>query len=269
MTRLMVVFCLVLFTSSLAWGGGVYSGQSKVSAGAHNLTGSSSSTPGPSTFKYNTDEDSMCVFCHTPHGGTLDAPLWNRNSPPELMGWKHYNSASLSTALQGLSTARPPNPVSMLCLSCHDGSLSINHVINLPNDREGAPIKSESTGTLETKIVGFFGNPGARIGGLSGFGTSENTGDFRDDHPFSFSYNDVLASDEYQTGNAKFEMLWDAGTAVSRGVQFFGGANNVECSSCHDPHVNHKDEPGGDKDYKPFLIMKNNGSALCLACHRK
>jgi len=263
MKRLMVVFCLVILTSSLAWGGGVNSGASDVSLGSHNL-----STSGPSPFGYNTDEDSICVFCHTPHGGTLAAPLWNRGDATSAE-WKHYNSASLSTALQGLSTARPPNAESMLCLSCHDGSLSINHVINLPNDREGAPILSDSTNNPDTKIIDFFGDPGARIGGLRGFGTSGNTGDFTDDHPFSFSYTDVLASDEYQTGNAKENMLWDAGTAVSKGVQFFTGSLNVECSSCHDPHVNHDGNQGGDSGYKPFLIMKNTGSALCLACHRK
>ena len=70
MKRLMVVLCLVLFTSGLAWGGGVNSGPSKVSVGSHNL-----STSGPSPFGYNTDEDQICVFCHTPHGGTLDGPL--------------------------------------------------------------------------------------------------------------------------------------------------------------------------------------------------
>jgi len=264
MKRLMVVLCLVLFTSGLAWGGGVNSGPSKVSVGSHNL-----STSGPSPFGYNTDEDSICVFCHTPHGGTLDAPLWNRGSD-FTSSWQHYNSASLSTALQGLNTQRPPNAESLLCLSCHDGSLSVNHVINLPNDREGAPILSDSTNNPDTKIIDFFGDPGARIGGKRGFGTSGNTGDFTDDHPFSFSYNDVLASDEYQTGNAKFEMLWEAQEAIDRGVQFFGGANNVECSSCHDPHVNHDGStPTGDSGYKPFLIMKNTGSALCLACHRK
>ena len=265
MKRLMVVLCLVLFTSSLAWGGGVFSGASDVSVGSHNL-----STSGPSPFGYNTDEDSICVFCHTPHGGTLDGPLWNRGSAIEGFeggaGWIHYNSATLSTNLQGLSTSRPPSPESMLCLSCHDGSLSVNHVINAPNDREGAPILSDSTNNPDTKIIDFFGDPGARIGGKRGFGTSGNTGDFSDDHPFSFSYTNVLASDEYQAGNAKENTLWNEGTAVANGVQFFGGSsNNVECSSCHDPHVNHKDNP----EYSPFLIMPNTGSALCLACHRK
>lgn len=260
MIRLLITLFLVVVTASFAWG---VRGPQKVSATKHNL---SSGTFFPGT--YETNEDSICVFCHTPHGGTLDAPLWNRGTFSS--SWQHYNSASMSTALQGLDKQRPPNAESLLCLSCHDGSLSVNHVINAPNDREGAPILSDSTNNPDTKIIDFFGDPGARIGGLRGFGTSGNTGDFRDDHPFSFSYTAVLASAEYQTGNAKENMLWDEGTAVSRGVQFFGGTdNNVECSSCHDPHVNHDGNQGGDSGYKPFLIMKNTGSALCLACHRK
>ncbi len=30
------------------------------------------------------NEDEICVFCHTPHGGQVDSPLWNRNDPTTL-----------------------------------------------------------------------------------------------------------------------------------------------------------------------------------------
>ena len=251
----LMLFVALLFIPVLTWGA---RGPSDVSVGAHNL---SSSGPNPSF--YNTDEASICVFCHTPHGGTLDGPLWNRGDATSAV-WKHYNSATLSTSLKGLSASRPPNPESMLCLSCHDGSLSINHVINEPNDRTAA-IKTSGTGSYNTTIVDFFGDPGARTGGAPGWATSGDTGNFTDDHPFSFSYTDVLASTEYQSGNAKYNTLKLPGTAVGLGVQFFTGSLNVECSSCHDPHVNHRDNP----TWAPFLITPNTGSALCLACHTK
>ncbi|MDG5468964.1 cytochrome c3 family protein [Deltaproteobacteria bacterium IMCC39524] len=258
MKRLVVVFCLIFFTSSVAWG---VRGPAGVRWGSHNLSLSS-----PDTGQYNHDEDAICVFCHTPHGGTLDAPLWNRGNPTSAT-WKHYNSASLSSNLRGLPAGRPPNTESMLCLSCHDGSLSVNHVLNEPNDRT-APILGPG-GVINNEITDFFGVPGARIGGSPGIATSGNTGDFTDDHPFSFSYTDVMASPEYSSGQPKFNTLRDPGLAVGQGVRFFTGALNVECSSCHDPHVNFDPLNGGNEDYSPFLITPNTGSALCLACHIK
>ncbi len=258
MKLLVVVFSLMLVTSGLAWG---VRGPSKVSVGFHNL---SSTAPGG---YYATDEDSICVFCHTPHGGTLDGPLWNRGDATSA-AWKHYNSATLSTSLKGLSASRPPNPVSMLCLSCHDGSLALNHVINEPNDRT-APIK-DSFGGADMKMVVMFGQNPSIIGSTAL--DEAATGDFTDDHPFSFSYDSVLASTEYQSGNAKYNSLKLPGTAVGQGVRFFAGptgTNNVECSSCHDPHVNYNDLLGGNSAYAPFLITPNTGSALCLACHTK
>jgi hypothetical protein len=260
MKLLVVVFSLLLVTSGLAWG---VRGPSKVSTGYHNLSTSS-------VFSYyRTDEEAICVFCHTPHGGKLNGPLWNRENPTSA-AWKHYNSATLSTSLKGLDANRPPNPVSMLCLSCHDGSLAVNHVINEPNNREGAILGPGNA--TDVFIQDMFGmTPASRIGGDAA-GDTAATGVFTDDHPFSFSYDAVLTSDEYQSGNAKYNSLKLPGTAVGLGVRFFAGptgTNNVECSSCHDPHVNYDELRGGNKAYAPFLITPNTGSALCLACHTK
>ena len=259
MKLLVVVFSLLLVTSGLAWG---VRGPSKVSVGFHNL-----SATAPFGY-YATNVDAICVFCHTPHGGTLDGPLWNRGNATSAE-WKHYNSATLSTSLKGLSSSRPPNPVSMLCLSCHDGSLALNHVVNEPNILAGAPITGPG-GVDPMPMVVMFGQNPAIIGSTAL--DEAATGVFTDDHPFSFSYDAVLASTEYQSGNAKYNSLKLPGTAVGLGVRFFAGptgTNNVECSSCHDPHVNYNELLGGNKLYTPFLITPNTGSALCLACHTK
>jgi cytochrome c553 len=254
MKLLVVFFSLMLVMSGMAWGA---RGFADVSAGPHNL-----SSTGPSPGSYNTNEDSICVFCHTPHGGTLDAPLWNRNAPPGGATWSHYNSASMSVELKTYSTSRAPNAESLICLSCHDGSISVNHVLNLPNDRAGAKIQSGG-GSYNTTIIDFFGNPGSRIGGEVG-DNSGGTGFLTDDHPISFSYFDVETSTEYQSG-AKAGKLQATQDAIDNGVQFFTSNANLECSSCHDPHVNYID----NTEYAPFLIMPNSGSALCLACHIK
>jgi hypothetical protein len=259
MKLLVVVFSLLLVTSGLAWG---VRGPSKVSVGFHNL-----SATAPFGY-YKTNVDAICVFCHTPHGGTLDGPLWNRGIPDSA--WQHYNSATLSTHLKGADASRAPNPVSMLCLSCHDGSLAVNHVINEPNNREGAILGPGNA--TDVFIQDMFGmTPASRIGGDAA-GDTAATGVFTDDHPFSFSYDDVMNSPEYDAGNAKENTLKSVGAAEILGVRFFAGptgTNNVECSSCHDPHVNYDELRGGNKAYAPFLITPNTGSALCLACHTK
>jgi predicted CXXCH cytochrome family protein len=147
-------------------------------------------------------------------------------------------------------------------MSCHDGSISVFHVINTPNGRT-APIQHDQSNNPNTTIVDFFGNPGARIGGEFGDNSAE-TGFLTDDHPISFSYTAVEGSPEYQLG-AKANKLHTLNDATINGVRFFGPTNRVECSSCHDPHVNYIDNP----EYTPFLITSNSGSALCLACHQK
>ena len=122
------------------------------------------------------------------------APLWNKENPHSA--WNHYNSATMSID-PGLPVGRAPNDESMICLSCHDGSISVNHVSNLPNTRNGETIKSLGFGEEDVRIYGdiYTGGPGKRIG--ASWANSADTGDLSDDHPISFSYNQVLASDDY------------------------------------------------------------------------
>lgn len=213
---------------------------------------------------YSTQEAEVCIFCHTPHGGSTTGPLWNRVDL-NASGWTHYNNASLSSLLKSLSS-RPVNEESLLCLSCHDGSIATNRVIN-PSNGTGEPINWASGGTNDTEIISL---PGVwnRIGGKPGdeFGSKN----LDDDHPISFSYSDVLNDPKYSSSG----LLNDVAYATSKGVRFFSGGR-VECSSCHDPHVNYDPlvpPPGdgtADDSYTPFLITSNAGSQLCLACHNK
>jgi len=262
----LVLFVALLFFTAMAWA----QGPAGVDRGLHNL-----STTGidpdpylgyPGSSLYSTNTSRVCVFCHTPHGGTLDGPLWNRNNPAPAGGWTHYNSAAISIDL-GLSVSRPPNAESMLCLSCHDGSIAVTHVINPPNELDGQPIKTEFGGDLDNAIYGDIINdgPGKRIGASRA--DTAGTGQLFDDHPISFSYDDVYFSDEYQLGSRTGE-LRASGIAAGLGVRFYGSSNNVECSSCHDPHVDYSPLTGNTA-YDPFLIMSNSGSNLCLACHVK
>ncbi|MBI3609374.1 MAG: hypothetical protein HY204_01565 [Nitrospirae bacterium] len=73
----------------------------------------------------------ICVFCHTPHGGNMaapgHAPLWNRLLPDDS-SYEVYSSPNFD-AQDILGTHRPKG-VSLACLSCHDGSIAFDSLIN-------------------------------------------------------------------------------------------------------------------------------------------
>ena len=157
----------------------------------HNL-----SVSGPGTIKATT-EDQVCIFCHTPHNSVPDSPLWNRAS-----SGSNYIPYSSSTA-----RAAPGQPTrsSILCLSCHDGTIALGEVMNRPS-----PIlMSGGVTTLPA--------------GATRLGT-----DLSDDHPISFNYTSALAA---QRGE-----LVDPGTLT--GAVKLDSSGQMQCTSCHDPHNN-------------------------------
>jgi hypothetical protein len=83
----------------------------------------------------------VCVFCHTPHGGTRvepdsSAPLWNRMLP----GKTGYSMYTQSPNFDGSDIGISPRGVSLACLSCHDGTIALDALVNAPNS--GGFIKS-------------------------------------------------------------------------------------------------------------------------------
>jgi len=154
----------------------------------HNL-----STSGPGTVKASS-ESRICVFCHTPHNASANAPLWNRRE-----SGRTYIPYSSTTA-----TANPGQPTgaSILCLSCHDGTIALGDVL------------SESTSI--PMAGGITTLPGGR---------TNLTTDLSDDHPVSFTYSPALtASGEYV----------DPGTLT--GAVRLDATGQMQCTSCHDPH---------------------------------
>lgn len=234
-----------------------------VAATRHNLSSTSVNIPGGNYYMAS-NEDEVCIFCHTPHGGNLDGPLWNRDVPTAT-GFTHYTSATLSPYMQGVA-GRAVKPESLLCMSCHDGAVAMNSIINNSNSTGAAP---DNNGKMQTmwfsvgSVVGDIVDPG-------GFGTLNQTKNLSDDHPISFSYS-AAYNDTTNTG--KLQPVAGGAGARDKGIRFFGPdtavGNFVECSSCHNPHANYEVANGGDSAYTPFLVMSNSGSALCLACHIK
>ncbi|HDR46924.1 MAG TPA: hypothetical protein ENN94_04405 [Geoalkalibacter subterraneus] len=228
---------------------------------AHNL---STQDGGTLDFYVSDNEDEICIFCHTPHGGSLDGPLWNRSSPSNST-FTHYSTTTLDSISAGAS--RLLSDESLICMSCHDGAMAINHILN-PSNRTGT--QPTIGGSNDVQIVTI---PGV-IGGVIGKSLADESSstDLTDDHPISFKYDDVLG---YYASAGKGSQLHDVTTAIGSGVRFYGANNRVECGSCHDPHVNYDsgipdgNDPTADEAYRPFLITPNDGSKLCLACHNK
>jgi len=268
MKQMLQIVVLIMLTLGLA-----HSGWAKGIAGVSNTMHNLSSTNPLFSSYAATNLDEVCVFCHTPHGGALNGPLWNHDLPTAT-SFTHYNSASLSTTLQGLSVSRAINDQSLLCMACHDGSVAVDHLINDPNILGGAAITTAFGSDIQ--MISMFGMAGPRIGESPS--SPGGTGDLTDDHPISFSYSDVLADAIYGVGGARQDELRPIGNTADassvlgwngEGVRLFGANNTVECSSCHDPHVDYESGINAPKDYTPFLIRPNDGSQLCLACHNK
>jgi predicted CXXCH cytochrome family protein len=208
------------------------------------------------------NEDEVCIFCHTPHGGSLTGPLWNRANSAQV--YTHYTSATLSTAISDEHAGANIYDESRLCLSCHDGSISMYTVMNASNDTGVQPsLPLFSDGTMRTATMWEVG-PKIGDGRNAAGQTIASTNDLSDDHPISFKYKPVL-DDASNLG-----ALHTIAEAETAGVRFFPlngleADKRVECSSCHDPHVDYTAATA----YAPFLITPNAGSALCLACHNK
>ena len=155
----------------------------------------------------------VCVFCHTPHGGRDDvagggAPLWNRALPTGT--FTNYTSPNFDNDYGGGSAG--PKGVSLACLSCHDGTIALDALINAPgsggfdvNNRSGTSPRSSlaitftGAGTDIDKLKGgerpSTAAGGGFLGGLNdfvnpvggaGMAPFPNLGsDLTDDHPIS------------------------------------------------------------------------------------
>lgn len=192
----------------------------------HNFT---SPTASPNAYFFGTRQ--ICVFCHAVHNAdTAYSPLWNHETDGST-SYIMYTSDTMD-----MVQSATPHEGSLICLSCHDGTIAVNSLNNVPGP-EGA---------------GQYGAPGgAGLDGLGRLTTSSHAfvgTDLRDDHPVGILY-DANQDNKFhpKTGNGSNypDKLLDQGLYV-------------ECNSCHDPH---------DNTFTNFLTESNAASALCLRCH--
>ena len=211
----------------------------------------------------------ICIFCHAPHntyklsaanGGPGAAgagptapdafnylPLWNHLLPDPVPNYVMYQNGPGAPqtgpkASQAIVNGMTPGSVSLLCLSCHDGSIAVNSYGNAAQ-----PIASQSLG-------------GKYIASAYQIGKDAYLGNH---HPIGFDYVAAQAIDTE---------IRDADTAMLTPTTFVRdhlfGANGVaantmmECATCHSVH--NKGNAG-----ESLLWRSDRESRLCLTCHDK
>ena len=164
-----------------------------------------------------------CTFCHAPHSGLgANTPLWNQ----KLSTASYVPYSSTTDPNQG-NTKPTLGVTSSLCLSCHDGTVGVG--------------QSAAYGQLPT--VGA-------MAAVDSFGTT-----LTGSHPFS------LTPPLKDAPNLVASLATQGKTADPTGaVKLING--NVECTSCHDPHVQNT-----DRIAQSFLVRDSSSAQMCLACH--
>ena len=250
----------------------------------HNL-----STSGPgSTHAAAGGTSEICVFCHTPHNATqqdqgnntMRAPLWNRRVPDGAT-YTPYTSSSMDaqSITDGLNAQ--PGGSSKLCLSCHDGTLAIGNV-NVLNGNANASIPMTGTGPGGTMPPG----EGSNTGFTRFLGT-----DLRNDHPISVTFNSALATRDGELRPVDAQQKWPPGSGSVVGVRSSGykplvpleptgsgGSGQVQCATCHDPHLRELDTSKGNQKFlraqrfqeaAPAATHQPASDIICLSCHDK
>ena len=178
----------------------------------------------------------VCVFCHTPHmsaSANQQVPLWNHTASAHTASYGSYTSPTLNASISGLdpTVGMGSLSVSMLCMSCHDGTSGVNVLYKQPLD-------------------GSAGN--ATLIGAIGTGSADLGTTLTDDHPVNFVYDSALA-----TADGGLTTPADA-SSVDGVLPLYTGT--MQCASCHNVH---------DPSNTPFLRATNAASGLCLRCHVK
>jgi hypothetical protein len=203
-----------------------------------------------------------CAMCHSPHSGTGQYPLWNRDQGPQS-----YTMYSSPTYDMGAVSASSPQEPSSLCLVCHNGIFS--SLVNYPGP-----------GSHTNENYDYEMNPT--------FWAMLDT-DLRNEHPISFTYDPSLDANQDNNNFPPAEQCsaetpwryWIPGQEGRLTYPLYrksslssGNTTEFECSTCHSVHDTvlypGKQMVGGKSVGTQvfFLRASNAGSLMCADCHR-
>jgi hypothetical protein len=165
---------------------------------------------------YRNNYNEVCVYCHTPHGANTQValPLWNRTHLGNE--YQTYDTLGTSTLTSAIDQ---PGLNSLACLSCHDGTLPVDSIINAP--------------------------------GSGGYSAAQQT---TSSVTFLNLWNNTVGQDaaQHMSLDGQFDVL------PGSGLHLYTGSNNVlgiadggSCLSCHAPNTL---TPGGATSFQVFSI---------------
>lgn len=286
-----IVLIFSVQISGIAIAGGdlptLFSNTGGISNTRHNLTLNTVASNSMDPFRNN--YAAICVFCHTPHGANqgITAPLWNRTLSSAT--YTTYNSLGATLT----QTVTHPGDNSLACLSCHDGTLAVDSIINMPGSGNYSALQQTEqkdvfldTWTNAGSAVVFhaalqIGNggclachsPGPEIYRLAAtdFTMAVIGTDLTNDHPvgiaapvkrFGLDFKEPMT---IKNGISFYDKDGDSRPDGNE-IRFYdtGEGPEVECASCHDPHGV---DAGGGLMTTSFLRVSNDGSGVCLSCH--
>lgn len=207
--------------------------------------------------------DRLCIFCHAPHhtyrlttaGATGTGPLAPANAT-YLPLWNHTITNMVFVPYkngpdepingpkrsQAIDTFDKIGATSLLCLSCHDGSVAVNEYGHSPQ------------------------NPASQSGGGITIASQYNIGKdgyLANHHPIGFPYDVVAGLDPeiFASNIAVFDQTYDGKSDIIPVANLLPGGK-MECSTCH---AVHNKGNSGEK----LLYVSDKNSNLCFSCHNK
>lgn len=197
-----------------------------------------------------------CVYCHIPaeEAGAIPSDFggivgWNRVMPA-LENYQFYSATGSHTLDTNPSSL---NPISMLCLSCHDGTMAVDMVVFKPVSFEPSKdnamhMRINPEDNIESCGKCHNGQVAHDIS-VKMLGT-----DLRNDHPISMQYAGLGWKDpDFRPAPPADE---NNNRVFYNGVKLYNG--QVECMTCHNVH-----------DPSRELLLRANAEVLCLTCHLK
>ena len=201
------------------------------------------------------DYGNPCVYCHLSpeEAGITPGQNLNLENSGVIEGWNRYMPATENYRLydSGSMDNKPnsPSSISLLCLSCHDGTMAVDMILFKPaafRNKQDAALHMRLNGAKELTSCGQCHNGTvAHDISVKVVGTG-----LQDEHPVSMTYGgnnwkdpDFKLPDDFQHG-------------FNTGVKLYNGS--VECATCHNLH-----DPSNE------LLLTQRRDILCATCHVK
>lgn len=194
------------------------------------------------------DYGSSCVYCHIPpeRQGQKSGPLggidgWNRFKPA-TNAYTLYDSRTLDNKV------RTPSPISLLCLSCHDGTMAVDMTVFKPNgwrSSEDAALHLRINGANNLMSCGKCHN--GKV--AHSIAIKHLDTDLSNDHPISMTYAGLTNKDlDFRRPDGPY--------GFDNGVKLYD--KRVECATCHNVH-----------NPDVTLLLRDQADRLCETCHIK